>query len=156
MHVTNFCNHTCVYSKSWYFWTDFIFAYYTKWSSDFKFSIFLSRSSIFANRRSVSTEIDALDAISTSKTDINFANPDLKNGWYRMYRIKLIVIRATTWNHYDLPDRFACLFGFFNSVWKNWIILPTARMDTNRWLNLKFRNSKNENDFMIIVNNLLI
>ena len=37
----------------------------------------------------------------------------------------------------DLPDRFACLFGLLYSVWKNWIILSTTRMDTNWWLNRK-------------------
>ena len=85
--------------------SDFIFSYYIKWSSDFKFSIFLSRSSIFANRRSVSAEIDALDEISTSKTDINFANPDLKF-------VSCILFNFNTWIDMTviyLTDSHVCL-----------------------------------------------
>ena len=118
---------------------DFIFAYYIKWSSDFKFSIFLSRSSIFANRRSVSAEIDALDEISTSKTDINFANPDLKF-------VSCILFNFNTWIDVTviyLTDSHVCLASSTAFEKIELFFRQQGWIQTDGWIEKLKKNQKN-------------
>ena len=122
--------------------SDFIFAYYIKWSSDFKFSIFLSRSSIFANRRSVSAEIDALDEISTSKTDINFANPDLKFEKKTYILLNFNTFRVMTVIY--LTDSHVCLASSTAFEKIELFFRQQGWIQTDGWIERFLRNSNQD------------